>query len=145
MELSKQEIELFLLLPELQTKSFFYKMCPNSSLKLVFKTGNGIIKTGKRIVFPTSWIPIKNHLLQNEVFINDFIPHLLPQKNGGTSLTFREKEVAYEGRAEERLYGGTDERRVENGWTCGREDGRKAEETRHFSFETPTLQKKKKR
>ena len=98
MELSKQEMELFLLFPDLRLKNFFYKMFLNftnefktgfenrklnypnrkwnyfsyfltfdqktsftkyfkilsMSLKLVLKTGNGIIQTGNGIISPIS-------------------------------------------------------------------------------------------
>ena len=109
MELSKQEMELFLSLPVLWSKNFFYKMIliwskrfninfqkrkwnypnrkwnyfsqcqasePKTSFtkcflfvprvsKLIFKTGNGIIQTGKRLISPTSGPLIRKLLLQN--------------------------------------------------------------------------------
>ena len=47
MELSKQEMELFLLLSDLQSKDLFYKkFLPfKNESKLVLKTGNGIISS----------------------------------------------------------------------------------------------------
>ena len=59
MEVFKQEMELFLLLPELQSKYFFYNMfltLTNES-KTGFETGNGIIQTGHRksIPLPGLW------------------------------------------------------------------------------------------
>ena len=50
-ELSKKDMELFLLLP--------------SFTKQVLKTGNGIIQTGYGIISPISWPLIKKLLLQN--------------------------------------------------------------------------------
>ena len=56
MELSKQEMELFLLLPDLQSKNFFYKkfVTFKTNPKLVLETGNRIIQTGNGIITPTS-------------------------------------------------------------------------------------------
>ena len=59
MELTKQEMELFLPLLGLWSKNFFYKMFTffQRSLRLIFKTGNGIIS-------PTFRPMIKKLLLQ---------------------------------------------------------------------------------
>ena len=60
-------MELFLLLPDLQSKNFFYKkfsFIPRSS-KLIFKTGNGIIQTGNGIIYPIFRPLIKKLLLQS--------------------------------------------------------------------------------
>ena len=55
-ELSKQEMELFLLLPDLQSKNFFYKkfLTFQNESKTDLKTGNGIIQTGNGIISPFS-------------------------------------------------------------------------------------------
>ena len=58
MELSKQEMELFILLPGLGSKNFFYKIFVIRSKG--FKTGNRIIQTGNGIISPTSRPLIKN-------------------------------------------------------------------------------------
>ena len=48
-------MELFLQLPELQSKNFFNQMSLTlTSLKLVLKAGNGIIQTENGIISPTS-------------------------------------------------------------------------------------------
>ena len=65
-ELSKQEMELFLLLSDLRSKNYFTKdlsWLPRF-LKMVFKTGNGIIQTGNGIISPISWPLIKKLILQ---------------------------------------------------------------------------------
>ena len=56
-------MELFLLLPELQSKNFFYKMFLNfiKEFKAGLKTGNGIFQTGNGIIAPTSQAPIKKN------------------------------------------------------------------------------------
>ena len=66
MELSEQEMELFLPLPGLWSKTSFTKclsFVPSGS-KLIFKTGNRIIQTGNGIISPTSRPLIKKLLLQ---------------------------------------------------------------------------------
>ena len=66
-KLSRQEMELFLPLPGLRSKYFFYKCFsfdPRGS-KIIFKTGNGIIQTGNGIISPTSRPLIKKLRLQN--------------------------------------------------------------------------------
>ena len=64
MELSKQEMELIFLLPDLKSKNTFYKMFltfTNES-KTGFEIGNGIIdiETGNGNISLTSQAPIKN-------------------------------------------------------------------------------------
>ena len=56
MKLSKQEMKLFHPLQGLWSKNFFTKYFSFSprNLKLIFKTGNRIIKTGNGIILPTS-------------------------------------------------------------------------------------------
>ena len=59
-------MELFLLLPDLQSKTYFTKdlsLLPRI-LKMVLKTGNGIIQTGNGIISPISWPLIKKLILQ---------------------------------------------------------------------------------
>ena len=53
-----------MLLAYLWSKNFFYKISPICSkwLKLIFKTGNGIIQTGNGTISPTSRLLIKNIL-----------------------------------------------------------------------------------
>ena len=67
MELSKQEMELFFLFPDLQLKYFFYKMFLNfiNEFKAGFENRKWIIQTGNGIISPISWSPIKKLLLQN--------------------------------------------------------------------------------
>ena len=63
MDLSKQEIELFLPLIGLWPKNLFYNIF--SILTKEFKTGNRIIQTGNGIIYPISRPLIKKLLLQN--------------------------------------------------------------------------------
>ena len=61
MELSKQEMDLFLLFPDLGSKNFFNKILTIvlRSLNQVSQTGIGIIQTGNEIIFPISRPRIK--------------------------------------------------------------------------------------
>ena len=63
-ELIKQEMELFLLLPGFQSKNFFKNIYSTSykDSNTGFETGNRINKTGNGIISPTSSIPIKKLL-----------------------------------------------------------------------------------
>ena len=69
MELSKQEMELFL--PLAGQKTSFTTLSPFQprNTKLVFQTGNGIIKTGYGIISPTSRPLTKKILLQHILHI----------------------------------------------------------------------------
>ena len=62
MELSKQEIELFFVLPDLQSKNTFNKMslALTYKSKTGFETGNGIIEIGNVSISLTSQAPIKS-------------------------------------------------------------------------------------
>ena len=61
MELSKQEMELFFLLPELQSKNIFYK----NILTFTNDPKTGIIQAENGFFSPTSWAQIKKILLEN--------------------------------------------------------------------------------
>ena len=67
MELFKQEMELFILLPDLQSKNFFYKrfVITSKDSIIVLKTENRIIQTGNGIISSTSGPSILKLLLQN--------------------------------------------------------------------------------
>ena len=56
MELFKQEMELFLLFPDLRSKTFWTKYLPIllRSPNTVLETGNGMIQTGYGIISPAS-------------------------------------------------------------------------------------------
>ena len=60
-------MELFLLLPAYHHKTSFTigLSYVSGGSKIIFKTGNGIIQTGNRIISPTSTPLIKQLLLQN--------------------------------------------------------------------------------
>ena len=76
MELSKQEMELFLTLPGLWSKTSFatsHPYLPRTS-KLIFKTENWIIQTGNGIIPPTSRPLIKKLILQHLLHINQGVP-----------------------------------------------------------------------
>ena len=67
MVLSKQEMELFLLLPASDQKTSFtrcFSFDPRD-YKEIFRTGYGIIQTGNGIISPTSRSLIKKILSQN--------------------------------------------------------------------------------
>ena len=69
MELSKEEMESFLLLSDLQSKTYFTKSFYflKSNLKLVLKTGNQIIQTGNGIFWtPNVFGPL---FYRNEQFL----------------------------------------------------------------------------
>ena len=68
MELSKQEMELYLPLTDSDEKAYFTTSSPflPRIMNKIFKTGNGIIQTGNGIISPTSRPQIK------KIFYNIF-------------------------------------------------------------------------
>ena len=90
MELSKQEMELFFLFPDLWSKNFFYKMFLNfiKEFKAGLKTGNGIFQTGIWIISPIFLPLIKNILLQNgSNFIREAARRNNEKRNSSSVLT----------------------------------------------------------
>ena len=79
MELSKQEMELFLHLPGPDQKISFTKRFSIvlRGSKLIFKTGNGITQTGNGIIFATSRPLIRNFLLQNVFHLFQWVQYLI--------------------------------------------------------------------
>ena len=82
MELSKQELEIYLYPPCLLSKTPFtkcFKFDPRGS-KLIFKTGNGIIQTGNGIISLTSKPLIKKLLLKDVSYLIQGVENLFSKQ-----------------------------------------------------------------